>query len=107
MTEPTRAMRLLCDLTPGGSEFVDSPERCAAWVRARLRFNTKLAVERNRYRRALQPLLTAARHAIAACPRCQGRGYVVLADSYHGEKWPIDCEACAELRAAVQATEGE
>lgn len=31
------AARLLVELTPGGSEFANNPENCAAWVRERWR----------------------------------------------------------------------
>ena len=37
-------------LTPGGSEFHDSPERCLEWIRERLRVVAEIAAERNRLR---------------------------------------------------------
>jgi hypothetical protein len=96
MTEPTRATGH------------DDPNNLVVRRQRKVLFTgAEMEAELKRLRALYIPLLTAAQHAIAACPRCQGRGYVVLADSYHGEKWPIDCEACQELRAAVQAAEGE
>ena len=38
-------MRLLESLTPGGSEFHESPETCADHIRARGRTSIKLAVK--------------------------------------------------------------
>ena len=51
---------LLIDLTPGGSEFHGSPERCAQWARDRISFTGKLAAERNRLRTAADALATKA-----------------------------------------------
>lgn len=50
------AKRLLLDLTPGGSEFHGSPERCAQWAQDRISFTGKLAAERNRLRTAADAL---------------------------------------------------
>lgn len=43
----SRAMRALESLTPSGSEFVNDPEACVAFVRDRLAFAIQLAKERN------------------------------------------------------------
>jgi len=45
-----KAMRALESLTPNGSEFVNDPETCVAFVRARLAFTIELAKERNQLR---------------------------------------------------------
>jgi len=42
-----RAERLLHNLTPGGSEFVDDPKRCFDFVQARLLTTAKIVIERN------------------------------------------------------------
>ncbi len=48
------AMRLLEILTPGGSEFHENPQRCAAWVQERLdsaqRLTVRAYTERNEMR---------------------------------------------------------
>lgn len=68
----SRAMRALESLTPNGSEFVNDPERCMAFVRDRLAFTIQLAKERNRMRNALEliaktsPDVEAVRMAKAA-----------------------------------------
>ena len=46
--------RLLLDLTPGGSEFVGSPEACAMFIRERLATLGKVAKERNDLSRRLE-----------------------------------------------------
>jgi hypothetical protein len=46
----SHAMRALESLTPNGSEFVNDPDRCVAFVRERLDFNIQLAKERNAWR---------------------------------------------------------
>lgn len=45
-----RAEHLLISLTPGGSEFAGSPERCAEWAKDRLTHYGKLAAECNSLR---------------------------------------------------------
>ncbi len=47
-------MRALESLTPNGSEFVNDPEACAAFVKDRLDFVIKLAKESNALRKALE-----------------------------------------------------
>jgi hypothetical protein len=62
-----KLMRLLLDLTPGGSEFAGDPEACAAWLRARLASTGKLAAERNKLREQAEQmakLLAEAQTAI-------------------------------------------
>lgn len=48
------AMRLLESLTPGGSEYYENPQRCAAWVQERLdsaqRLTVRAYTERNEMR---------------------------------------------------------
>ena len=62
-TRLTAAERLLLDLTPGGSEFHGSPERCAQWAQDQISFTGKLAAERNRLRTTADALLTASKDA--------------------------------------------
>lgn len=57
-----RLNRLFEDLTPGGSEFHDSPDNCAAWARNRVGMTSKIAMERN----VLRDQLEAAREEYAA-----------------------------------------
>jgi len=57
--------RLLLDLTPGGSEFYGSPERCAQWAKDRMTMTGKLAAERNRLRIAADALAVVAHRAVA------------------------------------------
>jgi cell shape-determining protein MreC len=45
-----RAMRVLESLTPSGSEFVNDPEACVAFVRDRLAHVIQIAKERNALR---------------------------------------------------------
>lgn len=52
----------------------------------------------------LRIVLTAAQHAIAACPRCGGSG--IRFGHYAGTPASSPCPRCQELRAAVQATGG-
>ena len=70
-TRLTAAERLLLDLTPGGSEFHGSPERCAQWAQDRISFTGELAAERNRLRTAADALAAEVSPAIeivkAAC----------------------------------------
>lgn len=47
-------MTILESLTPGGSEFHNSPKNCAEWVRDRLATSGKIAAERNDLRRQLE-----------------------------------------------------
>ncbi len=54
------AEHLLLDLTPGGSEFHGSPERCAQWAKDRISMTGKLAAERNRLRIAADVLAVEA-----------------------------------------------
>jgi hypothetical protein len=56
-------IRLLLNLTPGGSEYHGSPERCAEWIRDRLSSTGKLAAERNRLRTAADALAEAGEKA--------------------------------------------
>ena len=48
-------------LTPGGSEFSNSPERCVEFVRARLATLGRVAAERNELRAALEAVAETAR----------------------------------------------
>ncbi len=41
----------LIELTPGGSEFHGSPQRCIDWANDRVSMTMKLAGRRNRYRK--------------------------------------------------------
>jgi chromosome segregation ATPase len=49
--------KLLCDLTPGGSEFVDNPQNCFEWIKRRIddavRNNVRLVGERNEVQRKI------------------------------------------------------
>lgn len=49
----------LLDLTPSGSEFHGSPQRCLDWIKARISSTGKLAAQRNRYRKAGEELAKA------------------------------------------------
>lgn len=57
--ERDRVVRLLEDLTPGGSEFVNNPDRAAAFVRDRMATSGSLAAERNRLRTLLEEMAAA------------------------------------------------
>lgn len=46
------ALRLLADLTPGGSEYHNNPQRCAEWVQARLENAQRLTVKAYKDRNA-------------------------------------------------------
>jgi hypothetical protein len=48
-----RLTKALDELTPGGSEFHDDPERCLQFIKDRMTSNGKLAAERNELREAL------------------------------------------------------
>lgn len=52
--------RLLENLTPGGSEFVDDPQRCYAFVKDRLLESHRKAVNAIKERKALEELLREA-----------------------------------------------
>lgn len=58
------AERLLLDLTPGGSEFHGSPERCAQWAQDRISFTGKLAAQRNQLRTAADALAAAMKELL-------------------------------------------
>lgn len=49
----------LMDLTPGGSEYHNSPQRCFDWIRDRLAVTGKIAKERNQLRGQVADLLAA------------------------------------------------
>ncbi len=59
-TEVTRLTVELERLTPGGSEFHNSPDNCIQWIRERLEHRAKIAKERNK----LRAELAAARELI-------------------------------------------
>jgi hypothetical protein len=62
---------LLEGLTPGGSEFYNSPERCAEWAMDRMRSVAKVAKERNELRKerdALAAELATVRAQLDAVP---------------------------------------
>lgn len=65
--------KMLHDLTPGGSEYVDNPTRCYDWVQDRmsdlLRDAVRLAKERNGLRRERDALL-AHFNACSDCHDC-------------------------------------
>jgi hypothetical protein len=79
-------------LTPGGSEFVGSPDRCVEFVRARLSTLGKVAAERNDLRDDLLKTDEDRAHWMAKCAGLEvenarlkdfaaGRGMVSEADS--------------------------
>lgn len=51
--EVTRLAAELAALTPGGSEFHNSPDNCIQWIRERLESRAKVAKERNQLRKKL------------------------------------------------------
>lgn len=51
--ENDRLVAELVALTPGGSEFHNSPDNCIRWVRERMRTCAKIAKDRNRLRTEL------------------------------------------------------
>jgi hypothetical protein len=55
--EARELQRLLEDLTPGGSEFHDDPQRCAQYVRERLATVARVQAENRRLRAALQVMV--------------------------------------------------
>lgn len=61
-----RAMRVLEDLTPGGSEFYASPENCAAFIRHRLDTQRDAII---RAKRRLAPATFTQSPATLALPR--------------------------------------
>jgi hypothetical protein len=58
--ENARLAAELAALTPGGSEFHNSPDYCLQWIRERLTHRAKIAKERNE----LRAELAAARELI-------------------------------------------
>jgi hypothetical protein len=54
LEENARLKLLLCALTPGGSEFVDSPENCVAWVQERERSKHEIIVRQVKRIRELE-----------------------------------------------------
>lgn len=46
-------------LTPGGSEYHDSPQRCLGWIKDRIAMTGKIAKERNELRAQRDDLLAA------------------------------------------------
>jgi hypothetical protein len=113
--ENARLKRLLCDLTPGGSEFVNSPENCAAWVQRRVQSLSKLVVTHSKRRHDAEAEVARLRSALtAACVEenrrwCYryNRGalipipddvtYLVVRALRHPE-WPLDPAAEDEAR---------
>lgn len=63
LAQANEAAKLLEGLTPGGSEFVNNPERCAEFIHARLDSAGALAAERNQLREELARV-TAERGAL-------------------------------------------
>lgn len=61
----TEALRLLHDLTPGGSEYFDNPRRCYEWVQNTLTANLRITVEKSAEANRLRTELQAEREAAA------------------------------------------
>lgn len=63
MDDPRSAQRYLEDLTPGGSEYVNNPQRCYEWALGRIesahRIAVEAALERNCLREENERLRTA------------------------------------------------
>lgn len=79
-------MRILESLTPGGSEFHNSPKNCAEWVRGRLGTLSKVAGERNRLRAELETERELTHEALAQLAQAQlfaryARRHLTEADS--------------------------
>lgn len=53
VAENFRLAAELAALTPGGSEFHNSPDNCIQWIRERLESRAKVAKERNQLRKKL------------------------------------------------------
>lgn len=64
-------MRILESLTPGGSEFHNSPDMCAEWIRGRLATTGKIAAERNRLRGELETERELTHEALAQLAQAQ------------------------------------
>ncbi len=100
--ERHRIDMLFQSLTPGGSEFVNDPERCVAWAKARMD-NTwealkKATLARNAVEAQSQALLEAARAALQ------------VVHQLHPKQERIEIgvglctwRPCVELRAAIAA----
>ena len=54
----------LLALTPGGSEFYGSPQRCLSWIKDRMSMIGKIAAERNELREQVADLLAACNLAL-------------------------------------------
>ena len=82
------AQRLLESLTPGGSEFYDSPNNCAEWATRRMNEVAKIAKERNELRARAE----AAEAALAAVP--EAAIMRTLFTGYRsGEQYTADADA--------------
>jgi hypothetical protein len=57
-------MLALESLTPNGSEFVNEPDRCVAFVKDRLDFTVYLVKQRNQAQQALRQILEFAHPTI-------------------------------------------
>ena len=66
VADRSRFRSAILSLTPGGSEFHDSPERCAEWARERMASAAKLAKERNELRAEVERLTGENANAKAA-----------------------------------------
>ena len=53
IVEKATLLRYLEELTPGGSEFSNSPKACFQWIKQRLSVSGKVAAERNALREEL------------------------------------------------------
>ena len=94
---PADLDRLFQSLTPGGSEFVDNPENCVAWAKARM--DAKLP---SRWAKERADLLAACQEWLGLWLYIRGHyPDIELPNTLHG-----DSDACGRLRAAIAAATG-
>ena len=105
-----RAMRLLENLTPGGSEYFEDPERCAQWVETRLseahRITVKAVIDRNEAQTQLAAETARADALALEIHEQRGRIAALNGEWADGDDASID-DAVTALLAGIKAPIGE